>query len=91
MTNSANKWAKERRHELIREFGGKCQHRGCGERRHSELEFAHTRRTELSGTGPRGRKERMADINAHPGSYTLRCHKHHTQDFRNQHAAHRRS
>jgi hypothetical protein len=49
------------------------------------LQFAHIRKTKLSGTGPRGRKERMADIAAHPKSYTLRCEKHHKIDFRAQH------
>lgn len=85
MGNKANEWAKKRRHELIREFGGKCGHKGCGERRHSELEFAHKRSTALSGTGPRGRKERMADINTHKKSYALRCHKHHVKDFKSLH------
>jgi hypothetical protein len=85
MGNLANQWVKRRRHVLIKKLGGKCKHRGCGEKRHSKLQFAHVRRTKLSGTGPRGRKERMADINAHPKSYTLRCSKHHTTDFRTQH------
>lgn len=90
MGNLANDWAVRRRHELVREYGAKCGHRGCGERRHSRLEFAHVKRTGLSGTGPRGRKERMADINAHRSSYTLRCKKHHLSDFKEQHKRLRR-
>jgi hypothetical protein len=80
--NKANEWVKQRIPQLKREFGGKCEHKGCGERRLTMLEFAHTRKTSLSGTGPRGRKEKAADIAAHPGSYKLMCHKHHRQDFK---------
>jgi len=33
MTNGPNQWVKKRIPELKREMGGKCSHRGCGERR----------------------------------------------------------
>ena len=86
MANQANKWVKKRIPELKRELGGKCQHRGCGEKRLSKLEFAHKRVTKICGNGARGRKEKVADINKHRSSYTLRCHKHHVQDFKQQHS-----
>lgn len=75
MTNKPNQWTKRRIPQLKRKLGGKCKHRGCGERRLSKLHFTHTRRTPISGTGPRGRKEKVADVAAHPRSYTLRCAK----------------
>lgn len=90
MTNKPNAWVKRRRKVLVKQFGGKCQHRGCNVRGSAHLQFAHVRRTKLSGTGPRGRKEKAADIAAHPRSYTLRCPKHHASDFRSQHARFRR-
>ena len=86
MTNQANKWVKPRRKVLIKEFGGKCKHRGCKETRPSKLQFIHTRKTPLTASGVRGRKERMADINRHRKSYTLRCHRHHVKDFKAQHS-----
>ena len=85
MTNGPNRWVKKRRLVLIHKFGAKCKHKGCKEKRPSKLQFAHLRKTPICGTGPRPRKERMADINKHQSSYTLRCSKHHTTDFRTQH------
>lgn len=82
MTNAPNRWVKKAIPDLKREMGGKCEYRGCGERRLSYLEFAHTRKTPISGTGPRGRKEKVADIHAHPNSYALYCSKHHHQKFK---------
>lgn len=70
---------------MKRELGGKCKHRGCGEKRLSKLEFAHVRATPLTASGPRARKEKVADVAKHLKSYTLRCHKHHVQDFKTQH------
>jgi hypothetical protein len=83
MGNRQNEWAKQRKGDLIHlvspvKLG--CQHRGCGERRHSNLEFAHIGSTPLSRTGPRGRKEKWADINAHPEKYRVECPKHHDTD-----------
>ncbi|MBT0160010.1 hypothetical protein G4O51_08495 [Candidatus Bathyarchaeota archaeon A05DMB-2] len=85
MGNDANEWVKKRIPELKREMGGKCQHKGCGEKRLSRLDFTHVRRTPISGTGPRGRKEKVADVNKHRSSYTLRCKRHHATDFKHQH------
>jgi len=68
---------KKRIPELKRELCGKCEHRGCGERRLSCLEFAHLRSTPISRTGPRDRKEKAADVAAHPNAYKLLCEKHH--------------
>lgn len=82
LTNAANKWVKRALLEEKRKMGGKCKHRGCGEKRLSKLEFAHIRKTPISGTGPRGRKEKLADVHKHPKSYTLRCKKHHHSDFK---------
>lgn len=82
MTNRANSWVKRAIPEQKRKMGGKCSHRGCGERRLSKLEFAHVRKTPISGTGPRGRKEKLADVKAHPKSYKLYCRKHHHSDFK---------
>ena len=80
MGNIPNEWVKKRTPELKREWGGKCEHRGCGEKRLSYLEFAHIKQTPISRTGPRGRKEKVADITAHPGAYKLYCEKHHDTD-----------
>ena len=80
MTNRPNKWVKKRIPELKRELGGRCEHRGCGERRLSYLEFAHVKSTPISRTGPRDRKEKVADVAAHPGAYRLLCEKHHDSD-----------
>jgi hypothetical protein len=80
LTNGPNKWVKKRIPELKRELGGQCKHRGCGEKRLSYLEFAHVRSTPISRTGPRDRKEKVADVAAHPSSYKLLCEKHHDID-----------
>jgi hypothetical protein len=80
MTNHANKWVKKRIPELKRKMGGKCEHRGCCERRLSYLEFAHVKSTQLSRTGPRDRKEKVADVAAYPGAYRLLCEKHHDSE-----------
>ena len=79
MTNKANEWAKQRKPELIRLISPTkhgCSHPGCGEQRHSHLQFAHIHQTPLSRTGPRGRKEKWADIAAHPHDYRVKCDKH---------------
>lgn len=83
MTNDANKWAGKRKPILIAKVSPNkkgCQHRGCGERRVSMLQFAHVVSTPLSRSGSRGRKEKFADINAHPEAYKVECHKHHVSD-----------
>jgi hypothetical protein len=79
MGNAANEWAKQRKPDLIRLVSPNklgCQHKGCGEQRHSHLQFAHIKETPISRTGPRGRKEKFADINAHPEAYKVKCDKH---------------
>jgi len=68
LTNHGNAWAKERRPELIQEFGGKCE--SCGST--LELQFAHVKETEAFGWS-RGRKERLTDISQHRDSYLLLC------------------
>jgi len=78
--NAANRWVKKATPQTKRDMGGKCQHRGCGERRLSKLEFAHVGETPISRTGSRGRKEKLADVHAHPDDYKLKCHKHHISD-----------
>ena len=83
ITNQANKWAKHRKPALIRKVSPSkhgCQHRGCKEKRASKLQFAHIKQTPISRTGPRGRKEKWADINKHPQAYRVECHKHHLTD-----------
>lgn len=78
--NAANRWVKHATPETKRAMGGKCSHRGCGEKRLSKLEFAHINETPISRTGPRGRKEKLADVHAHPDDYKLKCHNHHVRD-----------
>jgi hypothetical protein len=80
LTNKANRWVKKRIPELKRELGGKCEHKGCGERRLSRLEFAHVRSTPISRSGPRDRKQKVADVAAHTASYKLLCERHHDSD-----------
>jgi|GEM_PF-4077566 len=80
MTNRQNQWKKRAIVEVKRDLGGKCSHRGCGEHRLSYLEFAHTRQTPLSRSGPREMKSKIADVRAHPNAYTLKCERHHDTD-----------
>lgn len=68
MTRRQNRWIKERRERLVREYGGKCE--VC--KGTSKLEFAHKEPTELSGWG-RGRKERVHDVIRNPTKYRLLC------------------
>lgn len=79
MTNQSNMWAKKRKLVLIAKISPRkrgCQHSGCEEKRPSKLQFAHVKQTPISRTGPRGRKEKWADINKHPEAYRVKCHKH---------------
>lgn len=79
MTNAANQWKKGRKAVLIHKLSPNkkgCQHPGCGEQRHSHLQFAHVKETPISRTGPRPMKEKFADINAHPEAYKVLCDKH---------------
>jgi hypothetical protein len=80
MGNEANEWVKHATPETKRQMGGKCTHRGCGERRLSRLRFEHVRSTPISRTGSRGRKEKLADVHAHPDAYKLKCAKHAVTD-----------
>ena len=79
MGNAANEWAKHRKPDLIalvspRKKG--CQHPNCTETQPSELQFAHIKQTPISRTGSRGRKEKWADIAAHPQAYRVKCNTH---------------
>ena len=79
MTNGANVWAGKRKPFLIAKVSPTkkgCQHRNCGEKRPSKLQFAHIKQTQISRTGPRGRKEKWADINRTPEAYRVKCKKH---------------
>jgi hypothetical protein len=79
LTNQANQWAGKRKGVLIAKLAPKkkgCQNPGCGEKRHKHLQFAHIKETAISRTGPRGRKEKWADINANPQAYKVMCNRH---------------
>jgi hypothetical protein len=80
MTNQANAWVKKAIPAQKRKMGGKCQHKGCKEKRLSKLQFSHIKSTPISRSGPRGRKEKLADVRAHPKAYKLKCHFHHIHD-----------
>lgn len=60
--------------KLKRELGNKCTTRGCTRVR--GLEFAHKRKTPLSGKSGRGRSNRLRDVQTHPKSYELKCPNH---------------
>ena len=55
--------------ELQVALGRDC--RKCGHRR--QLEFAHVKKTKLSGKTGRGKKKRLYDIKNNFGSYILLC------------------
>jgi len=80
VVSKPNRWVKKRIPQLKRQLGGKCSHPGCKEKRLSKLEFAHVKSTPISRTGPRGRKEKVADVAAHPDAYRLKCERHHDTD-----------
>ena len=84
MTNQANQWVKKAIPAQKRVMGGKCQHKGCKEKRLSKLQFSHVKQTPISRTGSRGRKEKLADVHAHPKAYKLKCHRHHVADRENK-------
>jgi len=60
--------------ELKHKLGSRCSTRGCTRTR--GLEFAHKRKTELSGHSGRGRSARLYDVKNHIKSYTLKCPNH---------------
>lgn len=60
--------------QLKKELGNKCSFRGCPRTR--GLEFAHKRKTALSGHSGRGRSNRLTDVKKHTSSYMLRCPQH---------------
>jgi hypothetical protein len=81
MGNPANEWAKKRRRVLLRERGD-CEHRGCNK----PIKFmAHVRETPLSRTGPRGRKERLAEYARYPGHFRGLCAEHYKTDQKAKH------
>lgn len=69
-----SQWLRNKRQELIQEFGGCCNN--CGSK--SRLEFAHIKATQLNGMS-RGRWKRVYDIIKNKDSYTLLCHNCHEQ------------
>lgn len=60
--------------KLKRKLGNKCSTRGCTRVR--GLEFAHKRKTKLSGISGRGRSNRLYDVKKHLKSYNLKCPNH---------------
>jgi len=76
MANQTNELIKNKMIELREAMGGRCSNPLCPTPTEN-LEFAHTKRTGLSGWG-RGRKERYYDVLKHPDCYILfckECHK----------------
>jgi hypothetical protein len=73
-TRRANEWYRQKRLQLIREYGGACSVCGALE----DLEFAHTFHTGLEGQG-RGRNARIRDIIQHPEAYRLLCKECHVR------------
>ena len=75
MTNAANKWAKKRRKVVLqaRPKHGKCEVRGCT-RKGSIM--AHVIETPLCRSGPRGRKEKLAEYVRYPRHFKLVCKPH---------------
>ena len=71
MTNQPNKWIAKKFKELRKTFPNRCSHTG------TKKQFAHTKKTPLTGIKGRGRKERYYDIKNHPNSYKLLCKKCH--------------
>lgn len=71
MTSTCTEWTRQKRQELIKEFGGKCCICGTTEK----LEFAHKQPTEIKGEG-RGKYQRIKDILTHKESYALTCKEH---------------
>ena len=74
MTSDTTKRNNKLEKELKRKLGNKCSTRGCTRTR--GLEFAHTRKTELSGHSGRGRSNRLYDVRNRIASYTLKCPDH---------------
>ena len=83
LTNPANKWAKHRKPDLIRKVSPRqtwLSTPRMQRKTRKQTSIRHTKQTPLSRTGPRGRKEKFADINKHPEAYKVECHKHHLTD-----------
>lgn len=55
-------------------LGNKCSTRGCPRVR--GLEFAHKRKTKLSGFSGRGRSNRLTDVQRYMNRYELKCPPH---------------
>ena len=81
MGNPANEWAKRRRKTLLRERGN-CEARGC---KKPIKYMAHVRETPLSRTGPRGRKERLAEYAKYPKHFKGLCAEHYKTDKQAKH------
>jgi len=84
MTNQSNKWAKKRRKVVLRQRPkrGKCEVRGC---KKPIAVMAHIRETPLCRTGPRGRKERLAEYVRYPKHFKGVCKKHAKTDKQVKH------
>ena len=66
--------------DLRETWGGRCVVDGSTD----ELQFAHLKRTRLSGTNGRGLPQRVQDIRRHPDRYVLLCHGCHVKLDNNQ-------
>jgi hypothetical protein len=75
LTNAANQWAKKRRKVVLKQRPkkGKCEVKGCTRQ---GAVMAHVRETPLCRTGPRGRKERLAEYSRYPKHFKLVCKGH---------------
>lgn len=68
MPSTATEWARAKRAEMVKYFGGCCQ--TCGD--DSFLEFAHVKPTKCTGSG-RGSTQRIYDVMTHLSHYILLC------------------
>ena len=73
MVSETTKRNRKLNSQLRKKHGSQCETRGCTRTRN--LEWAHTRKTGLSGSG-RGRSNRVHDVLSHPKSYALKCKPH---------------
>jgi len=74
MVSETTKRNNKLERQLKQKLGNKCSYPNCDRSR--GLEFAHLRKTELSGKSGRGRSNRLSDVKHHLSSYTLRCPEH---------------
>ena len=80
----------EMKKDLQKKLGSDC--RKCGHR--SKLEFAHVKRTKLSGKTGRGKKKRLYDIKNNLHCYILLCkpcHRQFDKDNKYEHPTYRKN